>query len=249
VTEDITVDVTDHVAVVEIHRAPNNFFDEELLRGLAERMLALGEDRAVRSVVLCSEGKHFCAGAQLGEMTAEGIRRVYRHAFTLFTARRPIVAAVQGAAVGGGLGLALAADFRVGTPETRFSANFARLGFHQGFGLSVTLPSVVGRQRALELLYTGRAVLGEEALAIGLCDRLVASDPREAAFEFAAEIASSAPLSVTAIRAAMRRSLVADVSAALDVEAQAQAELLGTADFREGLDAARTRRTPVFSGA
>jgi 2-(1,2-epoxy-1,2-dihydrophenyl)acetyl-CoA isomerase len=249
VTDAVTASVTDHVALVEMHRPPVNFFDEALLQELADVLLSLDGDGDVRCVVLCSEGKHFCAGADLRDMTPEGIRRVYRHAFSVFTSRRPIVAAVQGSAVGGGLGLALAADFRVASPHSRFSANFARLGFHQGFGLSVTLPAVLGRQRALDLLYTGRAVAGSEALDIGLCDRLTGADPREAACELAAEIAQSAPLSVTAIRATMRRALVADVSAALDEEAQAQAELLRTADFREGIAAARARRPPVFAGA
>jgi enoyl-CoA hydratase/carnithine racemase len=248
-TDSISVQVTNHVAVVEMHRPPSNFFDEALLCELAEALLALDDDPDVRSLVLCSEGKHFCAGAQLGGMAPEGIRRVYRQAFRLFTARRPVVAAVQGAAVGGGLGLALAADFRVAAPESRFAANFARLGFHQGFGLSVTLPALVGRQRALELLLTGRDVSGSEALEIGLCDRLTLADPREEAFELAATIARSAPLSVVSIRATMRRSLVADVCAALDTEAQAQAALLPTADFREGTEAIRARRVPVFTGA
>ena len=176
-TDLISVQTAGHVAVVEMHRPPNNFFDETLLCELAEALLALNDDREVRSVVMCSEGKHFCAGAQLSGMTAEGIRRVYRQALRLFTARRPVVAAVQGAAVGGGLGLALAADFRVAVPESRFAANFARLGFHQGFGLSVTLPALVGQQRALELLLTGRDVSGSEALEIGLCDRLTPFRP------------------------------------------------------------------------
>jgi enoyl-CoA hydratase/carnithine racemase len=248
-TELVSVQVTGHVAVVEMHRPPHNFFDEVLLRELADALLALDDDPGVRSVVLCSQGKHFCAGALLGGVTAEGIRDLYRQAFRLFTARRPIVAAVQGAAVGGGLGLALAADFRVATPESRFAANFARLGFHQGFGLSATLPGLVGRQRALELLLTGRDVSGSEALEIGLCDRLTSADLREAAVELAAEIARSAPLSIVSIRATMRRSLVGDVYAALDTEAQAQAALLPTADFREGVEAARARRPPDFTGA
>jgi len=247
--DSVSVQTAGHVAVVEMHRPPNNFFDETLLCELAEALLALDDDREVRSVVLCSEGKHFCAGAQLDGMTAEGIRRVYRQALRLFTARRPVVAAVQGAAVGGGLGLALAADFRVAAPESRFAANFARLGFHQGFGLSMTLPALVGQQRALELLLTGRNVSGSEALEIGLCDRLTPSDPREAALMLAAEIAQSAPLSIVSIRATMRQSLVADVGAALDTEAGAQAALLPTADFREGIEAARARRAPVFTGA
>jgi enoyl-CoA hydratase/carnithine racemase len=248
VTAEVTVAVTGHVAVVEMHRPPANFFDEALLRELATALGSLDENPDVRSVVLCAEGKHFCAGAQLGDVTPEGLRRVYGQALKLFQNRRPIVAAVQGAAVGGGLGLALAADFRVATAATRFTANFARLGFHQGFGLTVTLPAVVGRQRALDMLYTGRDVFGDEALAIGLADRL-ADDPREAAFDLATEIAGSAPLSVTAIRSTMRRELISAVSTALDAEAAAQAELLPTADFREGLDAARNRRTPQFVGA
>jgi enoyl-CoA hydratase/carnithine racemase len=247
--EPVSVQTAGHVAVVEMHRPPNNFFDEALLSELAGAVLALDDDPHVRSVVLCSEGKHFCAGAQLIGMTAEDIQRVYRQAFRLFTARRPVVAAVQGAAVGGGLGLALAADFRVATPQTRFAANFARLGFHQGFGLSVTLPALVGQQHALELLLTGRDVSGNEALEIGLCDRLTSSDPREAALTLAAEIARSAPLSLVSIRATMRRSLVTDVGTVLDTEAQAQAALLPTADFREGIEAARARRPPAFTGA
>jgi len=247
--DSVSVQTAGHVAVVEMHRPPNNFFDETLLGELAGVVLALDDEPDVRSMVLCSEGKHFCAGAQLNGMTAEDIRRVYRQAFRLFAARRPVVAAVQGAAIGGGLGLALAADFRVATPESRFAANFARLGFHQGFGLSVTLPALVGRQRALELLLTGRDVSGSEALQIGLCDRLTLSDPREAALTLAAEIARSAPLSIVSIRATMRRALVADVGAALDAEAEAQAALLPTADFREGIEAARARRAPVFTGA
>jgi enoyl-CoA hydratase/carnithine racemase len=174
---------------------------------------------------------------------------VYRKAFALFSTRKPIVAAVQGAAIGGGAGLALAADFRVATPKSRFSTNFARLGFHQGFGISVTLPAVVGQQKALELLYTGRAVLGTEALEIGLVDKLVDDDPRAAALDFAREIAGSAPMSLVAIRATMRRTLNAQVHAALDQEAAAQTVLLDTKDMREGIDASIGKREPVFVGA
>jgi enoyl-CoA hydratase/carnithine racemase len=173
---------------------------------------------------------------------------VYREARRLFTGRRPIVAAVQGAAVGGGLGLALAADFRVAADDARFSANFARLGFHQGFGLSVTLPRAVGHQRALELLYTGRSVSGVEAHDIGLCDLVVTGDPRVGAIKLAEEIAGSAPLSLVAIRSTMRREVVAGVAAALDQEALAQAALLGTADFAEGLAATIGKRSPQFRG-
>ncbi|MBB2946345.1 enoyl-CoA hydratase/carnithine racemase [Actinoplanes lutulentus] len=236
------------VALLELRRPPNNFFDEELLTELGDALQDLDHDAAVSCVVLCSQGKHFCAGADLRGMGEAGIRRIYRQAFRVFSGRKPIVAAVQGAAVGGGLGLAMAADFRVAAPKARLTANFARLGFHQGFALSVTLPRVVGEQRAAELLYTGRSVSGEEAAVIGLCDE-VAEDPRAGALALAERIASSAPLSLVAIRATLRRRLVPEVSAALDVEATAQAALLGTADFTEGVAAAGERRPPQFVGS
>ena len=160
-----------------------------------------------------------------------------------------MVAAVQGAAVGGGLGLACMPDFRVTAPEARFTANFARLGFHHGFGLTVTLPGLVGQQRALELLYTGRRITGEDAAAIGLADKLVPLDQvRSAAHELAAEIAGSAPLAVTSIRQTMRGDLAARIRAATDRELVEQDRLQQTDDWREGVKAMAERRTPDFTG-
>jgi enoyl-CoA hydratase/carnithine racemase len=145
----VTVERVEHVATVEIHRPPHNWFDVAVMTELADTILALDDDPECRALVLCSEGKNFCAGADLGPQSdlVDNTANLYEQAVALFSAKKPIVAAVQGAAVGGGLGLALAADFRVATPDTRFSCNFAKLGFHQGFGVSVTLPAVVGQQR------------------------------------------------------------------------------------------------------
>ncbi|HVC67669.1 MAG TPA: enoyl-CoA hydratase/isomerase family protein, partial [Acidimicrobiales bacterium] len=154
---------------------------------------------------------------------------------------------VQGSAVGGGLGLALAADFRVAAPTSRFAANFARLGFHQGFGISLTLPAVVGRQRALELLTTGRRVEGAEALGIGLCDRLD-EDPRAGAHVLAEQLAGSAPLAVRAIRRTLRADILHGFVAMVDHERAEQLRLMGTADFREGIAASLARRPPRFRG-
>jgi enoyl-CoA hydratase/carnithine racemase len=248
VTDVYSSPAAERVALIEIRRPPANFFDESLLTALADALLAVDDDDSVSCVVLGSEGKHFCAGADLRGMGAAGIRRVYRQAYRIFSGRKPVVAAVQGSAIGGGLGLAMAADFRVAAPDAKLAANFARLGFHQGFGLTVTLPAAVGAQRALDLLYTGRSVSGDEALALGLCDR-VAEDPRAAAIEFASQIAASAPLSLPAIRGTMRRSMVAEIASALDIEANAQAALLNTADFAEGVSASVEKRPPRFTGS
>jgi enoyl-CoA hydratase/carnithine racemase len=160
-----------------------------------------------------------------------------------------VVAAVQGAAVGGGLGVALSTDFRVASPDSRFSANFARLGIHHGFGITVTLPLVVGHQRAIEMLYTGVRLRGEDAHRIGLCDRLVASERlREDAVAFADEIATSSPLAIRSIRQTMRGDLPDRIREATAREAAEQEKQFGTEDFKEGVRAATDRRTPQFTG-
>ncbi len=249
------------IATVELRRPPDNHFDLALLRELADAYQTLDGDPECRAIVLCSAGKHFCAGADFsgraagrdGEPAAGppagGISALYAEAARLFETGIPVVAAVQGAAIGGGLGLACSADFRVAAPEARFAANFARLGFHQGFGLSVTLPAIIGQQRSLEMLYTGRRLPGEEALRIGLCDRLAAAaDVRSAAHELAAEIAGSAPLAIRSIRHTMRGELAGRVRAATAREAAEQERLRLTADWREGVRATAERRPPRFEG-
>ncbi|WP_242419631.1 enoyl-CoA hydratase/isomerase family protein, partial [Frankia sp. CpI1-P] len=121
----------DHVAVVEIRRPPHNYFDVHLIEELADTYDKLAAGSEVRAIVLAAQGKHFCAGADFaGTSTAaavsaeEGAPALYRAALRLFTAPIPVVAAVQGSAIGGGVGLAVSADFRVASPETRFVANF-----------------------------------------------------------------------------------------------------------------------------
>jgi enoyl-CoA hydratase/carnithine racemase len=246
----VSVDLADHVAIVEIHRPPHNWFDITVMTELADAILGLDDVAECRAIVLCSEGKNFCAGADLkGSDLLDATTTLYEQAARLFSNRKPVVAAVQGAAVGGGLGLALATDFRVASPETRFTCNFAKLGFHQGFGVSVTLPAVVGQQRALELMYTAVDVRGEEALRIGLADRLVAADElRGAAHAFAEEIAASAPLALLAIRETMRGELAEQVRVATARENREQQRLRTTADFQEGVAAVAERRRPNFTG-
>lgn len=248
----VTVDFrADHVALVELRRPPENFFSLVMLTAVAEALEGLDDDPSCRAVVLCSEGKHFCAGADFsdGGDGSDRTEDVYAAAVRIFRTGTPIVAAVQGAAIGGGLGLALAADFRVAAPEARFSANFARLGFHQGFGLSETLPRLVGVQAAADLLYTGRRVKGDEAVALGLADRLVPVDEvRSGAYDLAREIAGSAPLAVRSIRATLRGDLADRVEAATLHELAEQTRLRSTEDFAEGTRAMAERRKPEFRG-
>ena len=246
---DVTVDVGgDYVATVTIRRPPNNFFDFHLLAALAAAFADLDDHDGCRAIVLASEGKHFCAGANFARDDEERVDELYREAVKLFEARTPVVASVQGAAVGGGLGLAMMADFRVAAPTARFSANFSLLGFHHGFGLTVTLPRAVGHQSSLDMLYTGRRVKGEEAVELGLCDELVPLEQlAEAAHAKAAALAGTSPLSMRAIRETMRGELASLVRVATDREMAEQNMLERTNDFAEGVTAYAERRKPNFN--
>jgi enoyl-CoA hydratase/carnithine racemase len=251
---DVSVAVdADFVATVELRRPPANFFDVALIRSLAEAYEGLDADDRCRALILCAEGKHFCAGADFTGASSAGPTKpgdLYTEAVRLFSASKPVVAAVQGAAIGGGLGLACSADFRVAGPSSRFAANFARLGFHHGFGLTVTLPAIIGQQRALELLYTGVRIDGRQAATIGLVDHLVPDDAdiRDEAHALASEIAESAPLAVASIRQTMRGDLAERVRAATAHEQLEQARLQKTSDFAEGIRASAERRDPNFEG-
>ena len=252
---DVGVERDGHVAVVEIHRPPHNYFDRALIEDLATALEALDETDDCRAVVLCSEGRSFCAGADFGAGDDERLERgqrargLYGEALRLFRTRKPIVVAVQGAAVGGGLGLVMVADLRVACSEARFVSNFTRLGFHPGFGLTVTLPETIGTTKAALMLYTGRRIKGEEALAMGLADALVPQDEvREGALALAHEIAECSPLGVVATRATMRRGLAERVEAAISHELEEQTRLRATDDFAEGVRAMAERRVPDFQG-
>lgn len=243
-----------HVAEIVWSRPPNNHLDAELVRGIAEALEALDADPSCRAVVLAPEGKHFCGGANLAgrarSLDNDAAGELYRQALRMFRTAKPVVAAVQGAAIGGGLGLALAADFRVLSDDARLSANFSRLGYFPGFGLTVTLARLVGVQKASLLLYSGRRVPAQEALGMGLAEAIAArSELRSASIAFAAEIAGSAPLSVTAIRSRMRAGLAASVEAAIAFESAEQVRLRATKDFAEGVQASAERRPPSFTGS
>ena len=241
--------VVDHVGRIVLNQPPNNFFSVGMISEIADALEAFDADDDCRAVVLSAEGKHFCAGADFSRRDArDDTGELYRMAVRLFHTRKPIVAAVQGAAIGGGLGVALAADFRFVSPSARLSANFAQLGFHHGFGLSVTLPRLVGMQRAADLLFTGRRVNGDEAVNLGLADRLVDDTGLvESAIAYAAAIASSAPLAVESIRATLRGDLADRVAFATEHELAEQSRLRKTNDFAEGVRATAERRTARFT--
>jgi len=261
---DIGVDKTGHVGTIEIRRPPLNFFDISLINQIADALEEFDRDIEIRAAVLAAQGKAFCAGANFNDPARQAaeareqsdpasslgqINHLYIQAVRIFRARKPIVAAVHGAAIGGGLGLAVAADFRVTCPEARFAANFTKLGFHPGFGLTTTLPELVGKNNAELIFYTSRRVTGEEATRMGLANVCVPQDQvRAEAMKLAAEIAECSPLGLLSTRATMRAGLADRVMAATNHELAEQTRLRATEDFKEGVKATEQRRVANFKG-
>ncbi len=244
----LVVEKRGHVAHLRFSAPPNNHVSDTLLGQMADELDVLDADRDCRAVVLSSEGRVFCAGADFGAGEFDP-RPFYVQAMRLYRSTKPIIAAIQGAAVGAGLGLAIAADFRVSCAQARFSANFNRLGFHPGFGMSVTLPRLIGAQMAALLFYTGRRIDGEEALRIGMIDAIVPQDEvLERAFALAGEIATSSPAAVQSTRATLRMELADAVQTANARECELQLMQFKSEDFKEGIRAAAERRPPNFTG-
>jgi enoyl-CoA hydratase/carnithine racemase len=251
-TARVRTHIDGHVATVRFGRAPHNFLDIEEIAAVVQALAELDGDDNCRSVVLTSEGRSFCAGADFSSADSaitNDPAEFYDYAMRLFDFTKPIVAAVHGPAIGAGAGLALAADFRVMSSQTRLSVNFNRLGFHPGFGVSCTLPRLVGLQKASLLLFTGRRIDGAEAARIGLADELVEpTDVLSKSLELATEIATSAPLAVRSTRLSLRGGLAEKVREANRFERSMQLKQFASEDFKEGVLAMSQRRLPVFHG-
>src|ERR1700709_2271005 len=261
---DIGVEKTGPVPTIEIQRPPLNFFDISLINQIADALTDIDNDPEARAVVLAAQGKAFCAGANFNDparQEAEArehadpasslgqISHLYVQAVRIFRNKKPIVAAVHGAAIGGGLGLAVSADFRVTCPEARFAANFTKLGFHPGFGLTATLPELVGKNNAELIFYTSRRVTGEEATRMGLANLCVPQDQvRAEAMKLAQEIAECSPPGLLSTRATMRAGLADRVLAPTNHELAEQTRLRATEDFKEGVKATAERRVANFRG-
>ncbi len=261
--QDIEVTQDGFVTTVEIQRPPHNFFDYSLIKQIADAFSAADEDSNCRAIVLASQGKSFCAGANFGtgkdndsgssNSTGDGFwdttGMLYREGARLFGNKKPIVGAIQGAAIGGGLGLSLVPDFRVVCPETRFAANFVKLGIHQGFGISVVLPRLIGQQAANMMLLTGRRLNGQQALDLGLADVLTEKDTlRAEAHKLAQEMAENAPLAMISVRETMREGLAKAVAETTEHELAEQLRLRATEDALEGIRSVAERRTGNFQG-
>jgi len=248
----------DAIAVITLNRPDNrNSMTAELLDGFSAAVAQARADRELRCVIVTGTGTCFSAGADFkaqiqrggSDLPHERSFAMYEPFLSVIDIEVPVIAALNGHTVGGGLGLALVSDIRVGARDARYGANFARLGLHPGMAISYLLPRLVGPSRAAELLFTGRLVQGEEAERIGLIGEAVDADqvmPR--AREIASAIAAAAPIAVRLTKRSLYRGLGWEVRAAAEREAFAQAATIATEDLTEGIQALLDKREPRFHG-
>jgi enoyl-CoA hydratase len=257
----VLYEAKDYVATITLNRPENrNSMTEDVLEGLRAAVARVREDADLRCVVVTGKGKSFCAGADFKSQIqrGEGERKqlpnersfaMYSPFLSLLQIEVPVIGALNGHAIGGGLGLALVCDIRVANKDAKYGANFTRLGLHPGMATTYFLPRFVGIPRAAELLFTGRLVSGEEAAQLGLANYAVAEDqvlPKS--LELAREIASAAPIAVRWTKRSLYQNVDWDPVRAAQAEAHAQSRTLETEDSKEGVQALLQKRSPVFKG-
>ena len=247
-----------NIALIRMNRPGNrNSMDKETLPAFQNALDRVSADPKVRCLVITGSGNTFCGGADFksgvlergGRAMDQLLLDVYRPFLNVGKLEIPVVAAMNGHAVGGGLGLALMCDVRVANVNARYGANFATLGLHSGMAISYVLPHLVGIARANELLLTGKIITGGQAAQMGLVNDAVDEEKvMETAMALARQMADAAPFAVRMMKQSIRRALSWDPEEAARTESMIQAHTFGMADSREGIAALLEKRKPVFSG-
>ncbi len=252
----------DHVATLTLNRPERlNALGGTLREDLATGLTRAIDDPEVRAIVITGAGKGFCAGGDVKAMRDANeagrarplMERVApardRTVLLMRESPKPLIAAVNGAAAGAGMNLALACDIRLASSAARFSQAFVRRGLHPDWGGTYFLPRVVGMAKACELIFTGQIIDAEEAQRLGIVSAVHAPDRLLAAtYELAAKIALGPPIAIRLARRALYRNQEADLKSSLEFETFAQNICSETEDAREGIAAFVDKREPTFSG-
>ena len=235
-----------------------NALDEETYDELWLAVEDVRVDQEIRAVVVTGAGRAFCAGLDLkyGERLSEAppqkfraIMRKIQETFRLERLEKPVIAAVNGYALGNGCDLALACDFRIASENARFGMVYTQLGLVPDVGGAYRLTRLVGVSKAKELIFTGITINAKEAQRIGMVDKVVPAEGLDsAAFDLARKLAKGAPIAIGLSKMAINNSLDADLKTALEFDAYAQSICFQTEDVREGMIARAQKREPVFKG-
>ncbi len=266
--ETIILKKDEHVGQVILNRPDRrNAINQKMMQELTQVIDDIAQDDEVRAVILTGEGRAFCAGADidlmpggaeeqgLGKLSVEELRRsfVFRSAQKIITGlqkmEKPTIAMVNGPCVGAGFDLALACDMRIGSEDARFMCGFVKIGLFPGFGATWLYPRIMGMGKALELLFTGDTVNAEEALRIGILNKIVTREElRGTTMDIVRKIAAGPPIAVRLMKAQVYKGLDMDLESALGEAAICESITLASQDHREGISALRKKQEPVFMG-
>jgi len=257
----VLLNTENYIATITLNRAENrNSMTEDILSGIQQRILEVKADPDVRCVIITGKGSSFCAGADFksGAQRNAGARplqpnersfSMYQPFLTVLELEVPVIGALNGHAIGGGMGLALVCDMRVANKKSKYGSNFTKLGLHPGMATTYFLPRFVGIPKAAELLFTGRLVNGEEACDLGLMN--YAEEPDQVlakAQELATEVASCAPIANRWTKRSLYENVDWNPVPAAKMEADLQSRSIETEDNKEGVAALLEKRKPNFQG-
>jgi len=254
----ILYEIKEKIAQITFNRPENrNSMDKETMPAFVEALARVRDEKELRCLIIAGSGQTFCSGADFKSLgiqeksviTQEFLLDVYEPFLKIQEIPVPVVAAMNGHAVGGGFGLALICDMRIASQTSKYGANFARLGIHAGMAVSYMLPRLVGLPLANELLFTGRLIDGKRAAEIGLANYALEQEAvLERAWDLAREIASCAPAAVRLMKRSMLNNLDWNPRGAVEIESLYQTRTFAMEDSREGIRALLEKREPDFRG-
>ena len=254
----VLFETKDNIAQITLNRPDNrNSMDDEIMPAFREVVGRVKKSEDLRCLIITGSGNTFCSGADFksglvdnkGRLPHQTLMDAYGPFLEIQELEMPTIAAMNGHAVGGGFGLCLICDIRIANKQSKYGANFSRLGLHTGMAVSYMLPQIIGLPRANELLYTGRLINGEQAAGIGLANYALEEDQvLVKAWELAEEIAAAAPVAVRMIKHAIHRHLQWNPRTAAEIDALYQSRTFEMEDAKEGISALLEKRRPVFQG-
>ncbi|MGB9803167.1 enoyl-CoA hydratase/isomerase family protein [Desulfofundulus sp.] len=271
--KDLIYEKSNHIATITLNNPDRlNAFTVNMIKSWVEALRDAQNDDEVRVIVVTGAGRAFCAGGDIkamekgegffpaddfpphGKLNSYHRKRslwelIHRVPLTMEDVDKPVIAAINGDAIGAGCDMALMCDIRIAAEEARLSEGYVKLGLVPGDGGAYLLPRLVGLSKALELLWTGEMISAHEALRIGLVNKVVPGEKlMDETYNFASKLASGPPLAIRLIKRAVYQGLKTDFRTSLDLISSHMAIISGTEDHREGVRALIERRKPIFKG-